>query len=167
MKSCHYCSTTILFGGVSDADLRFCSSRCCQSHRLLQLAERVSTSVVRTRVAEFHQGRCPVCGGPGPCDVHRTYKVWSAVFATHWSATPRVSCRSCATKSQLAGALSSFLLGWWGLPWGLIMTPVQIVRNLRAIVRGPNPAEPSLDLERLVRVGLAARTAKLPDPAAS
>lgn len=26
--------------------------------------------------------------------------------------------------------LVSLLLGWWGLPWGLILTPVAIVTNL-------------------------------------
>src|SRR5215469_4805654 len=25
----------------------------------------------------------------------------------------------------------SFLLGWWGLPWGLIYTPLAILTNLR------------------------------------
>lgn len=26
--------------------------------------------------------------------------------------------------------LSSFLFGWWGVPWGLIYTPICIVKNL-------------------------------------
>jgi len=28
-------------------------------------------------------------------------------------------------------SLVSLLLGWWGLPWGLIWTPTVVYRNLR------------------------------------
>ena len=43
------------------------------------------------------------------------------------------------------------LPGWWGFPFGLIMTPVQVMRNLAGIFGGPNPASPSPALEKLIR----------------
>ena len=81
----------------------------------------------------------------------------SAVVLTSWRAMPRISCRSCATKAQIGGALTSFTLGWWGFPWGLVMTPVQVVRNLMGLAQSPVPGERSELLISLVETSLAER----------
>jgi hypothetical protein len=47
--------------------------------------------------------------------------------------------------------------GWWGFPWGLIMTPVQLGRNLIGALGGSEAAAPSPELEKMVRTMLAAR----------
>jgi hypothetical protein len=52
-------------------------------------------------------------------------------------------------------SLSSLFLGWWGFPWGLILTPVQIGRNLFGLVRSPSSFAPSAQLERIVRLTIA------------
>ena len=49
------------------------------------------------------------------------------------------------------------VLGWWGIPWGFILTPVQIGRNIYGIIKGPDPMAPSEGLEKAVRVILAAQ----------
>jgi len=159
MAVCHYCSVTVLFGGVTEGGKLFCNDRCRQSAALLALAERAPYKQVQRKIAEFHQGRCPKCGGPGPVDVHYAYRVCSGLFKTDWSNTPHLCCRWCGTKAQLGALGYSLLLGWWGLPWGLILTPLQVVWNLKALFAGPRPLTPSKDLEKLVRVGLAARLA--------
>ncbi|MDM8544830.1 hypothetical protein QUF90_27500 [Desulfococcaceae bacterium HSG9] len=51
----------------------------------------------------------------------------------------------------------SFLLGWWGFPWGLIMTPIQVVRNIVEIFKAPDGSQPSEKLNNIVRVGIATR----------
>jgi hypothetical protein len=84
-----------------------------------------------------------------------SYWVWSAVLLTRWGSTPVVSCRSCARKSQLTNIGFSLLFGWWGFPWGLCLTPVQIVRNAVGLVHGPDDAQPSPNLGKLVRLGIA------------
>ena len=76
---------------------------------------------------------------------------------TSWSSSPQLCCRSCATKSQIGGVLFSLFLGWWGFPWGLVLTPVQITRNFVGICGGPDPSRPSADLRKLVQVSLGAR----------
>jgi hypothetical protein len=157
MASCAYCSTTILFGGVRDGNDRFCNARCHQSHQLMSVAEQLPPDVVQQQIAMLHQGACPKCGGRGPIDIHTVYKVWSALVLTSWFNTPQLSCRACATRSQTGGALFSLGLGWWGFPWGLVMTPVQITRNIVAMSRGPDPARPSAKLEKHVKVSLAAK----------
>ena len=147
MAHCSYCSTTILFGALEDGGKVFCSDRCRDSERLLERAEQVSPKVIVRKMDELHQGRCPKCRGPGPCDVYRTYKVWSFLLMTKWTNIPQLCRRRCGRQSQVEGILVSLLLGWWGLPWGFIITPLQVARNLRALFRSPDPTRPSHELE--------------------
>lgn len=157
MTRCGYCNSTILFGGEREGEHRFCNDRCLAGGRLLSASDRVSASDVERRVTEIHQGLCPRCSGSGPVDVHVSHRIWSALFLTSWNSTPTVSCRGCGRKAQAGGLLYSATLGWWGFPWGLIMTPVQIVRNVTALLRASESMRPSADLERIVRLELAAQ----------
>jgi hypothetical protein len=47
-------------------------------------------------------------------------------------------------------------LGWWGFPWGLIMTPIQIGRNLYGMASPPDPSRPSAQFEKVLRMTMAA-----------
>ena len=76
-------------------------------------------------------------------------------LVTSWQSKPHVCCRKCGIKKQAGDAILSCMVGWWGLPWGLVMTPVQIVRNVVAISSPPSPSVPSQQLERLVRLTIA------------
>jgi hypothetical protein len=75
---------------------------------------------------------------------------------TSWNSSPEMSCKGCAVKRQLGAALLDGVVGWWGFPWGLIMTPVQIVRNVVDMIGGPKASQPSSMLERIVRIQSAA-----------
>ena len=68
--------------------------------------------------------------------------------------------QTCCVKSQLGDAAFSLVLGWWGIPWGLLMTPVQIIRNFVALVRGSSSDGPSASLERMIGLALAAEMVK-------
>ena len=155
MARCDYCGSRILFGGARDGDLRFCNARCQQTGTLLKISRQIPDDVIQKRLWEVHQGRCPVCQGNGPVDVHTSHQVWSALVVTTWKSQPRISCRRCGIKSQVQGLLISLVAGWWGFPWGLIFTPVQIVRNLGGLFNGPEPMKPSAQLEKLVRMNVA------------
>lgn len=65
------------------------------------------------------------------------HRVWSALVLTNWSSHPAISCRGCALKRQAGSLLSCLVLGWWGLPWGLVWTPVQVIRNIVGMVKPP------------------------------
>lgn len=108
-------------------------------------------------VNKIHAGICPKCNGQGPVDVHLSYKVWSALLVTSWSSNPLISCRSCGVKKQVGGALFSIVLGWWGFPWGFIMTPIQVIRNIVGMVSEPDASRPSPKLENILRLNLAAQ----------
>ena len=84
-------------------------------------------------------------------------RVWSALVLTSWSSRPAVTCGSCGTKSKLGNLVYCLFLGWWGLPFGLLITPVQIGRNLVALFTGPDPSTPSPKLENILRLHLAAQ----------
>jgi len=60
-------------------------------------------------------------------------------------------------KSQIGNAMFSFLFGWWGFPWGFIYTPVQVIRNITGMFRGSDEKRPSGELEKLVRIHIAAQ----------
>ncbi len=157
MAKCGYCGSTILIGGVSSGTGRFCNSRCLTNAHVLKVAQQVPPEVVDRQVEEVFRGNCPKCRGLGPIDVHKVHRVWSALVFTRWTTTAHLSCRSCATKSQLGGALFSVVFGWWGFPWGLILTPVQLTRNVLGMCSGPDSSKPSADLRKLVMVNIASQ----------
>jgi hypothetical protein len=156
MTKCDYCGSTILFGGKRDANGRFCNQKCQARGGLIALSQQVPDATVQEQVMKAHQGPCPKCQGPGPVDVHVAHKVWSALVLTSWSSTPLVSCRACGLKSQAAGTAFSLVLGWWGFPWGLLVTPIQIGRNLYGMARGSESSRPSAQLEKIIRMNIAA-----------
>jgi hypothetical protein len=156
MAACSACGSTILFGGKTNGDLRFCNAKCQSKGSLVILARQLPPDLVRERTQSIYHGACPKCHGAGPVDVHVSYQIWSAVFLTSWKNTPQICCRPCGVRTQLGNAAFSLLLGWWGIPWGLIMTPVQVVRNIVAIVRGSSADGPSASLERTIGLALAA-----------
>ncbi len=111
------------------------------------------------RLRQVHQGRCPECGGAGPVDVHTSHQVTSVLVMTSWNSRPKVCCRSCGVKSQLGGLAWSAVLGWWGFPWGPLLTPIQIVRNLLGLIRPPQASEPTAQLRKMVNLELASQLA--------
>jgi hypothetical protein len=160
MARCAYCGTTILFGAVRSGTDSYCNQECHQSGTLMRLADHLPAEVIEEQVARLHNGPCPHCGGSGPVDVHLSYRVWSALLITSWHSRTLLCCRSCALRAKLGDAVFSGLLGWWGFPWGLIMTPVQVTRNLMGLSRGPDPARPSPELRKRVRLIMGTRAAE-------
>lgn len=88
-------------------------------------------------------------------DLHTSHEVWSIVFVTSWKSLPRIRCRSCGVKRQVAGLFFSLLAGWWGVPWGFLVTPVQGFRNVASLARPPDPMRPSDALVAQLRLLLA------------
>jgi hypothetical protein len=157
MASCAYCDSFILFGGVKEAGQRFCNAKCAGKGQVLRVASTLPAELVEKQVRAVHAGNCPKCGGSGPVDVHLSHRAMSALVVTQWSSHPLVACVDCGTKAQLRDAGVTLLLGWWGLPWGLIMTPVQIGKNIYALVRKPDPRQPTPALYRVVSTNMAAQ----------
>ena len=159
---CTYCGTVILLGGVKEEGGRFCNEACRASSRVEAAVQHIPPELVARAVSETAAGNCPVCAGTGPVDVFTSHRVYSAVYVTSWRSQPRISCRGCATKAQLGALLYSLLLGWWGIPWGFVMTPVQIFRNLNGLRQDPDPQRSAPLFESLVRLRLAREASAQP-----
>lgn len=157
MAKCGACGTTILFGGRELGGRKFCGDACVARGQVALAASQIPPDMLRRRAQEIHSGPCPKCQGMGPVDVHSSYHVWSALLLTRWWSEPRISCRACGRKRQFSALIGSTLLGWWGFPWGLIMTPVQIGRNVSALLKEIPPREPSTLLEQAAALELGTK----------
>jgi hypothetical protein len=157
MATCAFCGNMILFGGIKEGELRFCNAICQSNGSVLTAAATVPEAAAQDLARQIHFGPCPRCKGPGPVDIHNSHWVWSAVVFSRWGSQRHVSCRHCAFKSQVGNLVFSAGLGWWGFPWGFVLTPVQVVRNVIGIASPPDPSMPSARLVQLARVQLVSQ----------
>lgn len=155
MRRCHACNFWIPLGGIADGEYRYCCDICVQDGPVFPLSRQLPEADVRLKALKIHSGRCVHCQGPGPVELRTSYRIWSVVVLTHWSSRYQISCRGCGFKAQLRGIVYSALLGWWGLPFGVLVTPVQIVRNVLGMLFVPNPQAPSPGLVRQASLQLA------------
>ena len=161
MASCAYCGSTLLWVKKRVGDLQFCNDECVQKGQLVLRARQIPETQALEFAMRLHNGNCPSCQGPGPVDVHFSHIVWSALVVTSWKSTPKVSCRSCGLKAQSLALGSSLLLGWWGFPWGILVTPIQVVRNIASMARFSATSGPSPKLVHMARLQLAATASPL------
>lgn len=74
---------------------------------------------------------CPECGQRNTPLVGswiRTVK--SLIILTSYKKVPIITCNSCAEKKKKNAMLSTALLGWWGVPFGLLRTPIALIQTL-------------------------------------
>jgi endogenous inhibitor of DNA gyrase (YacG/DUF329 family) len=157
MAKCGGCGSTILFGGITHQGQPFCDQRCVTMGQFLEVRKAIPAEALQEATMKFRESKCPQCGGAGPLDVHPSYFVWSAIVFTRSTSKSALSCRSCARKKQAMSALGSGVVGWWGIPFGLIMTPVQVIRNVFEMASPRGSRGPSRELIEFVRDELAVR----------
>lgn len=143
LDRCDRCGYWIPLSGVRQDGFHYCCDECARYGPLIPRSRQVPAAEVRLEALKILSGRCGMCGGPGPVEVRRSYRIWSFVVLSHFSTRLQISCRLCGIKAQLRGIGFSMLLGWWSLPIGVVMTPVQIGRNLWAMVVAPDGQEPT------------------------
>jgi hypothetical protein len=157
MNNCSYCNSLILFGGRKVGDYSFCNDRCAGQAQAMLASRYVPADVVEKVTKDVHEGECPRCRGRGPVDIHTSHSVWSALLLTSWKSKPVMCCRSCGLKNQVLSGVGSAVFGWWGFPWGLLLTPVQIFRNIYEAFTPPDATKPSEALKKHVAMSLATR----------
>jgi predicted nucleic-acid-binding Zn-ribbon protein len=75
---------------------------------------------------------CPSCGNTSNrLNATMTGEVISFVFFTQYRKKIKVACPDCLDKANNNALLKSAVLGWWGIPWGIIRTPQAIAVNLK------------------------------------
>ena len=155
MKKCEVCGTLIVFGPVRSGEHIYCSYVCRDEGDFEEETAIVSNGEAEEMALALNLGECPKCDGPGPVDMQYSYTVWSVFVLTSYKTISEVCCGTCGRKSKLKAALFSLGLGWWGLPFGLLITPVQIARNLFGMLCGPVAGSPSPELEPVAKLLLA------------
>jgi len=160
MAKCAYCGSLILLGGNTDGALRFCNATCQTKGAFLRFADQLTPELVEAELRAVFAGACPKCHGPGPVDVHTSYRVWSALVVTQWQSRPALSCARCGWKAKLGDFIFCLFLGWWGFPWGLGATPMQLARNLYGLAFPKKITAPSDKLRQIIRAHLAAQQAR-------
>ena len=66
---------------------------------------------------------CPECGkATSPLIGTIIREVKSFVILTIYKKTPLLLCQTCASKKHKKAMNTTLLLGWWGIPFGLIRT---------------------------------------------
>ena len=80
--------------------------------------------------------------------MYHGYTVWSAILIFCLDRKRWVCCRRCGYFITFGGIGFSLLLGWWSYA-GLIVTPIQLCRNLMELGR-PKSQFPSKRLREVV-----------------
>lgn len=154
-NDCDHCGKSSGIAPVHDGEQTFCSIGCRDHMRIMEAAADFDDDAIHRHAQALQHGPCPQCRRQGsPVEVRRSYHVWSALFITRWGTTSKPGCRACGIRANLLDAGYSAALGWWGFPFGLLMTPVQILRNLGEALMRDRARPPSPELLDLARADL-------------
>jgi hypothetical protein len=162
MATCASCGNSILWGGVRLNGRRYCGQKCCSQDEFGRFAASIPEQAVKIEAKKIRNGNCPVCSQRGEeIELRKSYKAISYVIMTRWGVYPIISCSSCHRKKVLGDFFLTLLFGWWGFPWGLIITPVQLIRNICAFATDTKTSESSKELCSAVRVMMAHKNLSL------
>jgi hypothetical protein len=153
VAACDCCGKHYTFGALRTGARAVCSGTCQERGQVLTALDILPPAEIGSFVADAHRGDCPTCGRPGPVDIRRAHWVWSAFFLTRWGSEAKIECVRCGRIRQAKALALSLLVGWWGVPFGLFVTPTQIVRNLMALIA--SNGRPSADFRRAMQFELA------------
>lgn len=155
--ACPTCGISVLFGGFKDGDKKYCSKRCYEADEINRIAMQIPLDAVVSQTNKIRNGKCPVCQKDGPIDVHKSYFVYSIIIYTSYKTNEHIVCKECARKKQLSDLFLSSLIGWWGIPFGLIITPIQIAKNVIMLIKSPDQSEPTELMTQRIRQMLATK----------
>jgi hypothetical protein len=137
-----------------DAAQQILAERGCSLQEITTVDIR--DEMVMTHAMAIRNGECPKCRRRDSVVELRTeHWVWSAIFLTRFGRRTALICRACGRSRNLRALGKCALLGWWGIPFGLLITPYKIFANLGELLSRDRP-EPSASLRDLARARLAA-----------
>ena len=76
---------------------------------------------------------CPTCGtSVSKLNGTLTSEVMSFIIFTQHSKKLKIGCPDCLDKANSSALANTLLLGWWGIPWGIIRTLQAINHNIKS-----------------------------------
>lgn len=160
MASCDYCGEHYNFGALKAGSYFFCTGQCYERGKVLEILDQVQPGQIAQYIDQESRGRCGTCALNAVLDVRSSHRVYSLLVYTSWRSINKLECRDCSRKRQIRDLLFSVLFGWWGVPWGLFITPLQIIRNLRDM---SSTEVPSYRFKQIIKLDLARRLIAMRD----
>jgi hypothetical protein len=157
MAHCDHCGVSFRGMSIANGRYRFCNGVCAEKGAVLRKLDRVDVGVINEHIARAQAGPCAECAANAKVDMYYSYRAHSVLVYTSWKKRTHFCCRSCGRRHQISSIAYCMCLGWWGVPFGLVITPWQIAMNLGALLRNSNG--PSNELQRIIRLNLAAALA--------
>ncbi|WP_184548680.1 hypothetical protein [Mucilaginibacter sp. FT3.2] len=76
---------------------------------------------------------CPVCNSAKqPLNAVVIGTVKSFILLTRYKRKLMIACPTCLQQANQKGTSTTALLGWWGLPWGIIRSAQALTGNMKA-----------------------------------
>ena len=100
---------------------------------------------------------CPLCGNK-TAKLNGTimHTAKSFVIFSFFRKEPIIGCPDCLDKKNKESIISTALLGWWGIPWGILKTPFYIYNNIKSKktnrIAEPNETLLSFTLENIGQI---------------
>ena len=100
---------------------------------------------------------CPVCRASDvKLNGTLTSEVVSAIVLTRYKKKIKVACPDCLDKANSHAITTTAVLGWWGIPWGIIRTIQALAANMKSKqtnhIEGPNQYLRSFVLSKIGQV---------------
>jgi hypothetical protein len=158
MPQCDYCGEGFRLFGMNRGRYRFCGGLCYERGAVLERLDQIAPAAVDAYIENTRTGQCPTCNRSARLNIYESHQVYSVLVYTRWSTEFHYCCQLCGRKRQREDLVTSLLVGWWGVPFGLIITPIQVLRNVMAMSRLSDETSPRL--ARSARLQLAERLEK-------
>ena len=136
-------------------EMSFCDEECYGELIGRRHAHDVPEAIVEEIVFKVHQGACVMCGGNGPIDIFETNYIVSFILGALVDKNEYICCHRCGQKKKILSIFWCTLLGWWSIPTGILMTPVQIAKNIRGLFTPKKMDAPSDELFEFVQQEIA------------
>jgi hypothetical protein len=75
---------------------------------------------------------CPACNNTHqPLNAAVIGMVKSFILLTRYKKKLMIACPTCLQQANQRGTSTTALLGWWGLPWGIIRSTQALISNIK------------------------------------
>lgn len=165
---CDFCGNSAMSKPVIDSGQRFCRPRCLHAARISEAAVDLAEADITAVAQAIQDGLCPSCRQTGSLvEVRHYHRVMSFGVFTRYTKSSKLCCLECGRTENLKSFALTFLLGWWGMPFGILLTPTYLVANIGEMFERRRRGELSEGLVREARYQLAARALQPAGPAGS
>jgi hypothetical protein len=104
------------------------------------IASGISAQLIDTGSLEFEgyvslirSQPCPICAGTTlPLNAAIVSTVKSFILLTRYKKKLMIACPNCLQNANQSATNTTALLGWWGLPWGIIRSAQALTGNIKS-----------------------------------